>query len=99
MLSPQVWPGFTAFADFSNPDTHQWWLENLQHFYAHVPFDGLWIVSPSFPLGCPLPAAQLMPGVCPGRTVPQMQLFQVYPLIPKTTPLKLLHNFLCLGHE
>ncbi|NXH48843.1 LYAG glucosidase, partial [Dicaeum eximium] len=42
-LIGQVWPGSTAFADFSNPDTHQWWLENLQHFYAHVPFDGLWI--------------------------------------------------------
>ncbi|NXC83549.1 LYAG glucosidase, partial [Cercotrichas coryphoeus] len=42
-LIGQVWPGFTAFPDFSNPDTHQWWLENLQHFYAHVPFDGLWI--------------------------------------------------------
>ncbi|NXA75611.1 LYAG glucosidase, partial [Thryothorus ludovicianus] len=42
-LIGKVWPGFTAFADFSNPDTHQWWLENLQHFYAHVPFDGLWI--------------------------------------------------------
>ncbi|KFZ60444.1 Lysosomal alpha-glucosidase, partial [Podiceps cristatus] len=42
-LIGQVWPGFTAFADFSNPDTHQWWLENLQSFHAHVPFDGLWI--------------------------------------------------------
>uniref|UniRef100_U3KHM3 P-type domain-containing protein n=1 Tax=Ficedula albicollis TaxID=59894 RepID=U3KHM3_FICAL len=42
-LIGQVWPGFTAFPDFSNPDTHQWWLENLQHFYAHVPFDGVWI--------------------------------------------------------
>ncbi|KGL86579.1 Lysosomal alpha-glucosidase, partial [Charadrius vociferus] len=42
-LIGQVWPGFTAFADFSNPDTQQWWLENLQHFHAHVPFDGLWI--------------------------------------------------------
>ncbi|XP_032930427.1 lysosomal alpha-glucosidase-like isoform X2 [Catharus ustulatus] len=42
-LIGQVWPGFTAFPDFSNPDTHQWWLENLQHFYSHVPFDGLWI--------------------------------------------------------
>ncbi|KFQ99838.1 Lysosomal alpha-glucosidase, partial [Nipponia nippon] len=42
-LIGQVWPGLTAFADFSNPDTHQWWLENLQRFHAHVPFDGLWI--------------------------------------------------------
>ncbi|NXN29051.1 LYAG glucosidase, partial [Nycticryphes semicollaris] len=42
-LIGQVWPGFTAFADFSNPDTQQWWLENLQRFHARVPFDGLWI--------------------------------------------------------
>uniref|UniRef100_A0A672U1E2 P-type domain-containing protein n=1 Tax=Strigops habroptila TaxID=2489341 RepID=A0A672U1E2_STRHB len=54
-LIGQVWPGFTAFADFSNPDTHQWWLENLQRFHAHVPFDGLWIVSPSLPPGHSLP--------------------------------------------
>ncbi|NXA38556.1 LYAG glucosidase, partial [Eudromia elegans] len=42
-LIGQVWPGFTAFPDFSNQDTHQWWLENLQRFHAQVPFDGLWI--------------------------------------------------------
>uniref|UniRef100_A0A8B9QGR7 P-type domain-containing protein n=1 Tax=Apteryx owenii TaxID=8824 RepID=A0A8B9QGR7_APTOW len=42
-LIGQVWPGFTAFADFSNQDAHQWWLENLQRFHAQVPFDGLWI--------------------------------------------------------
>lgn len=41
----QVWPGYTAYPDFSNTDTHQWWLENLQRFHTHVPFDGLWIVS------------------------------------------------------
>ncbi|KGL75080.1 Lysosomal alpha-glucosidase, partial [Tinamus guttatus] len=42
-LIGQVWPGFTAFPDFSNQDTHQWWLENLRLFHAQVPFDGLWI--------------------------------------------------------
>ncbi|XP_065588967.1 lysosomal alpha-glucosidase-like isoform X2 [Cyrtonyx montezumae] len=42
-LIGQVWPGYTAFPDFSNTDTHQWWLENLQRFHSHVPFDGLWI--------------------------------------------------------
>uniref|UniRef100_A0A7M4G243 Integrator complex subunit 1 n=1 Tax=Crocodylus porosus TaxID=8502 RepID=A0A7M4G243_CROPO len=42
-LIGQVWPGLTAFPDFSNQDTHQWWLENLKRFHAHVPFDGLWI--------------------------------------------------------
>lgn len=34
-----------------------------------------------------------------GPSVPQMQLFQVYPQIPKTFSLKMLHDFLCLGHE
>nr|XP_008162912.2 lysosomal alpha-glucosidase-like isoform X1 [Chrysemys picta bellii] len=42
-LIGQVWPGLTAFPDFSNPDTYQWWLENLNRFHARVPFDGLWI--------------------------------------------------------
>ncbi|XP_072453828.1 lysosomal alpha-glucosidase-like isoform X2 [Notamacropus eugenii] len=42
-LIGQVWPGLTAFPDFSNPETHQWWLENLNLFHARVPFDGLWI--------------------------------------------------------
>ncbi|XP_053132268.1 lysosomal alpha-glucosidase-like [Hemicordylus capensis] len=42
-LIGQVWPGLTAFPDFSNPNTHQWWLENLNHFHSLVPFDGLWI--------------------------------------------------------
>nr|XP_006112923.1 lysosomal alpha-glucosidase [Pelodiscus sinensis]XP_006112924.1 lysosomal alpha-glucosidase [Pelodiscus sinensis]XP_006112926.1 lysosomal alpha-glucosidase [Pelodiscus sinensis] len=42
-LIGQVWPGLTAFPDFSNPDTSQWWLENLNRFHALVPFDGLWI--------------------------------------------------------
>lgn len=100
-VSPQVWPGLTAFADFSNPDTHQWWLENLQRFHAHVPFDGLWIVSPSLSPGSHLPAAWLVPSTCvlAGLSVPQMQLFQAYLLIPKTSPLKMLHDFLCLGHE
>ncbi|XP_038618803.1 lysosomal alpha-glucosidase-like [Tachyglossus aculeatus] len=42
-LIGQVWPGLTAFPDFSNPETHQWWLDNLKHFHTQVPFDGLWI--------------------------------------------------------
>ncbi|XP_074057924.1 lysosomal alpha-glucosidase-like isoform X2 [Macrotis lagotis] len=42
-LIGEVWPGLTAFPDFSNPETHQWWLENLNVFHARVPFDGLWI--------------------------------------------------------
>ncbi|XP_041063278.1 lysosomal alpha-glucosidase isoform X1 [Carcharodon carcharias] len=42
-LIGKVWPGLTAFPDFTNPNTHQWWFENLLRFYKAVPFDGLWI--------------------------------------------------------
>ncbi|MCI4393474.1 hypothetical protein PGIGA_G00157810 [Pangasianodon gigas] len=42
-LIGKVWPGLTAFPDFSNPDTHEWWYQNLQNFHSKVPFDGLWI--------------------------------------------------------
>ncbi|KAK7929600.1 hypothetical protein WMY93_005995 [Mugilogobius chulae] len=42
-LIGKVWPGLTAYPDFSDEVTQQWWLENLQRFYRSVPFDGLWI--------------------------------------------------------
>lgn len=44
-LSLQVWPGLTAYPDFSDDATHEWWYDNLQKFHEKVPFDGLWIVS------------------------------------------------------
>ncbi|MEQ2194420.1 hypothetical protein XENOCAPTIV_029190 [Xenoophorus captivus] len=28
-----VWPGLTAFPDFSNEVTHEWWYENLKRFH------------------------------------------------------------------
>ncbi len=40
-----MWPGLTAYPDFSNDVTHEWWYDNLQKFHEKVPFDGLWIVS------------------------------------------------------
>ncbi|XP_063062788.1 lysosomal alpha-glucosidase [Engraulis encrasicolus] len=42
-LIGKVWPGETAFPDFSSDVAHQWWTENLQRFHTQVPFDGLWI--------------------------------------------------------
>ncbi|XP_047222103.1 lysosomal alpha-glucosidase [Girardinichthys multiradiatus] len=42
-LIGKVWPGLTAFPDFSNEVTHEWWYENLKRFHEKVPFDGLWI--------------------------------------------------------
>lgn len=41
----QVWPGLTAYPDFSDNVTHEWWYDNLLRFHKKVPFDGLWIVS------------------------------------------------------
>lgn len=59
----QVWPGPTAFPDFTNPETHEWWHDMVKDFHEQVPFDGMWIVSgqcsspapspPSLPLKLP----------------------------------------------
>ncbi|XP_030278092.1 lysosomal alpha-glucosidase [Sparus aurata] len=38
-----VWPGLTAYPDFSNDVTHEWWYDNLKRFHDKVPFDGVWI--------------------------------------------------------
>ncbi|XP_066560306.1 lysosomal alpha-glucosidase isoform X2 [Amia ocellicauda] len=42
-LIGKVWPGPTAFPDFTNPETQRWWLDSIQDFHRSVPFDGLWI--------------------------------------------------------
>uniref|UniRef100_A0A3B4D4X4 Lysosomal alpha-glucosidase n=1 Tax=Pygocentrus nattereri TaxID=42514 RepID=A0A3B4D4X4_PYGNA len=42
-LIGKVWPGPTAFPDFTKPDTVSWWEECIRDFYAKVPLDGLWI--------------------------------------------------------
>ncbi|XP_043945694.1 lysosomal alpha-glucosidase-like [Protopterus annectens] len=43
LLIGKVWPGLTAFPDFSDPETHHWWYENLEQFYSKIAFDGAWI--------------------------------------------------------
>lgn len=43
----QVWPGLTAYPDFSSDLTHEWWYDNLKRYHDKVPFDGVWIVSMS----------------------------------------------------
>lgn len=45
MLFIQVWPGPTAFPDFTNPETRQWWEDCIRDFHSKVAVDGLWIVS------------------------------------------------------
>ncbi|XP_048847390.1 lysosomal alpha-glucosidase [Brienomyrus brachyistius] len=42
-LIGKVWPGPTAFPDFTNPETSHWWEDNIRDFHDRVPFDGLWI--------------------------------------------------------
>uniref|UniRef100_A0A4W4EG98 Lysosomal alpha-glucosidase n=1 Tax=Electrophorus electricus TaxID=8005 RepID=A0A4W4EG98_ELEEL len=43
MLIGKVWPGATAFPDFTNPDAVSWWEECIRDFHASVSLDGLWI--------------------------------------------------------
>lgn len=51
----QVWPGFTAFPDFTSPEALDWWQDMVSEFHAQVPFDGMWIVSVPGAVG-PAPA-------------------------------------------
>ncbi|NXI05212.1 LYAG glucosidase, partial [Pachycephala philippinensis] len=42
-LIGKVWPGPTAFPDFTNPETHEWWYDMVKDFHEQVPFDGMWL--------------------------------------------------------
>uniref|UniRef100_A0A8C7KBT5 Alpha glucosidase n=1 Tax=Oncorhynchus kisutch TaxID=8019 RepID=A0A8C7KBT5_ONCKI len=42
-LLGKVWPGPTAFPDFTNPETQSWWEDCIREFHSRVPLDGLWI--------------------------------------------------------
>ncbi|KAM6957048.1 lysosomal alpha-glucosidase [Aplochiton taeniatus] len=42
-LIGKVWPGPTAFPDFTAPDTRLWWEDCIRRFHSLVPVDGLWI--------------------------------------------------------
>ncbi|MGL5617189.1 MAG: TIM-barrel domain-containing protein [Sarcina sp.] len=37
-----VWPGDSAFPDFSNKDTREWWKEELKSFIDEYKIDGIW---------------------------------------------------------
>ncbi|WIA20582.1 hypothetical protein OEZ85_004970 [Tetradesmus obliquus] len=40
----QVWPGKTVYPDYlDNANTSRWLVDNLQHMYDKVPYDGLWL--------------------------------------------------------
>jgi alpha-glucosidase (family GH31 glycosyl hydrolase) len=40
----KVWPGLTAFPDFTNPNATEWWTEMAAAFHQIIPFDGMWLV-------------------------------------------------------
>jgi alpha-glucosidase (family GH31 glycosyl hydrolase) len=39
----KVWPGFTVFPDFTNPDTQDYWNYLISKFYKDVPVDAIWL--------------------------------------------------------
>ncbi|XP_064615639.1 lysosomal alpha-glucosidase-like [Liolophura sinensis] len=41
-LIGKVWPGETAYPDFTNPQTPVWWERMAKSFHDVLPFDGLW---------------------------------------------------------
>ncbi|ESO87857.1 hypothetical protein LOTGIDRAFT_219759 [Lottia gigantea] len=43
VLIGKVWPGDTAFPDFTHPKAYDWWYKSASRFHAKVPFDGIWI--------------------------------------------------------
>ena len=45
VLYLQVWPGKTAFPDFTNPATVDYWYDSISDFHKTLSFDGVWIVS------------------------------------------------------
>ena len=38
-----VWPGNTAFPDFTSLNANLWWAKNLQDLQEKIHFDGVWI--------------------------------------------------------
>ncbi|EGW32344.1 Glucoamylase 1 precursor [Spathaspora passalidarum NRRL Y-27907] len=37
-----VWPGYTAFPDFLNNKTQEYWNEQFKTWHDRIPFDGIW---------------------------------------------------------
>lgn len=43
VLYGKVWPGFSAFPDWSNPATTDWWTSSMKDFHNKIAFDGIWL--------------------------------------------------------
>ena len=42
-ITKQVWPGVTVYPDFTNPESQDYWEQEIVKFHDIVGFDGLWI--------------------------------------------------------
>lgn len=38
-----MWPGSTAWPDFTHPNASSYWANQISQFQSEVAFDGLWI--------------------------------------------------------
>ena len=38
-----VWPGWTAFPDFTNESAALWWGQQLEGYLSRIPLDGVWL--------------------------------------------------------
>ncbi|KAI0981747.1 hypothetical protein GJ496_005923 [Pomphorhynchus laevis] len=43
ILIANVWPGDCYMPDFTHPNAHEWWKNEIMMFNATAPLDGLWI--------------------------------------------------------
>lgn len=39
----EVWPGYTVFPSWVDPNTSSWWANEIMTWYSKLPFDGIWI--------------------------------------------------------
>lgn len=38
-----VWPGYTAFPDWFQASTGEWWTNEFLEYHKQIPYDGIWI--------------------------------------------------------
>eukprot|EP00331_Platyophrya_macrostoma_P000206 CAMPEP_0176406814 /NCGR_PEP_ID=MMETSP0127-20121128/1078_1 /TAXON_ID=938130 /ORGANISM="Platyophrya macrostoma, Strain WH" /LENGTH=894 /DNA_ID=CAMNT_0017785977 /DNA_START=246 /DNA_END=2930 /DNA_ORIENTATION=- len=43
VLINAVWPGWTAFPDFTLPSAQAWWADQIATYRSTIPIDGMWL--------------------------------------------------------
>lgn len=43
MFIGAVWPGYTAFPDWLDPKTQDWWTDEMRAWHEKLPWDGIWL--------------------------------------------------------